>query len=124
MSIGDIVIVSYDGEDGERCLVIDYFGTDNVVLRSLEFHSLADFVAPISVLKVVKPYKPSWDEAPKWANYLAMDASGVWNWYENLPIKMESAFVPHGGKSVADVYSCYWENSLEGKRIVQEENNG
>ena len=119
MNIGDIVIVRYDG--GERCLVVDTFGTDSVVLRSLEFHSLADFVVPTSVLMVVKPYKPSWSDAPKWAKYLAMDMSGMWNWYENIPTKFEDAYVPNGGRSITAGYSLYWENSLEGRREEQEE---
>ena len=29
--------------------------------------------------------KPSWDEAPEWANWLAMDRSGDWFWYAVEP---------------------------------------
>jgi hypothetical protein len=29
--------------------------------------------------------KPDWDDAPEWASYLAMDASGVWYWHEKEP---------------------------------------
>ena len=29
--------------------------------------------------------KPSWDEAPEWANWLAMDGNGLWHWYEVEP---------------------------------------
>jgi hypothetical protein len=29
--------------------------------------------------------KPSWDDAPKWAQYLAMDDDGDWYWFENEP---------------------------------------
>ena len=29
--------------------------------------------------------KPSWDEAPVWANWLAMDRDWQWNWYEQEP---------------------------------------
>lgn len=29
--------------------------------------------------------KPTWGDAPDWANYLAMDSSGQWNWFENQP---------------------------------------
>jgi len=118
MNIGDVVICK---QGGDKCLVINTFGLESVVLRSLEYTSLGDFVAQISALEVVKPYKPSWDKAPKWAKFLAMDESGAWNWYENLPTKMESAFVPNGGKCLADKYSRYWENSLEGRRKAQEE---
>jgi hypothetical protein len=31
--------------------------------------------------------KPSWDEAPEWARWLSMDASGDWYWYEDKPIE-------------------------------------
>jgi hypothetical protein len=36
--------------------------------------------------------KPSWDNAPEWANYLAMDSDGCWCWYERPPV-----FVPTTG---------------------------
>lgn len=29
--------------------------------------------------------KPSWDDAPEWAQWLAMDDDGVWFWYEDRP---------------------------------------
>lgn len=29
--------------------------------------------------------KPSWDDAPEWANYLAVDSCGDWFWYEFEP---------------------------------------
>lgn len=29
--------------------------------------------------------KPSWDTAPEWANWLAMDGNGEWYWYESKP---------------------------------------
>lgn len=29
--------------------------------------------------------KPSWNDAPEWANYLAMDADGQWYWYSGKP---------------------------------------
>lgn len=28
----------------------------------------------------------SWDEAPTWAEWIAMDSDGKWNWYENKPV--------------------------------------
>ena len=30
--------------------------------------------------------KPSWDQAPDGAKYLAMDITGYWYWYEEQPI--------------------------------------
>lgn len=29
--------------------------------------------------------KPSWDDAPEWANWLAMDGDGLWSWWEIKP---------------------------------------
>lgn len=29
--------------------------------------------------------KPDWKDAPEWANWLAMDDNGSWNWYEHEP---------------------------------------
>ena len=39
----------------------------------------SDFLAP-----------SAWKEAPKWANYLAMDRCGKWHWYEMEPYKNHS----------------------------------
>lgn len=30
--------------------------------------------------------KPSWDDAPEWANWLAVDGDGCWYWYEEKPV--------------------------------------
>lgn len=29
--------------------------------------------------------KPSWDDAPDWAGWLAQDGTGAWFWYERRP---------------------------------------
>ena len=29
--------------------------------------------------------KPSWSEAPEWANYLTQDEDGQWYWFEKKP---------------------------------------
>lgn len=29
--------------------------------------------------------KPSWDDAPEWAQYLAMDEGGCWYWHGGEP---------------------------------------
>jgi len=33
----------------------------------------------------VKMDKPSWDNAPEWANYLARNSNGKWRWYQLKP---------------------------------------
>lgn len=30
---------------------------------------------------------PKWDEAPSWANWVAMDSDGSWWWFADEPIK-------------------------------------
>ena len=30
--------------------------------------------------------KPSWNDAPEWANWLAQDRNGQWFWHENIPV--------------------------------------
>lgn len=55
--------------------------------------------------------KPSWDKAPEWANYLAMDENRDWCWYENKPSCKTTMWVVNGGKwknATPD-----WENTLE-----------
>lgn len=29
--------------------------------------------------------KPEWEDAPEWANWLAMDESGIWCWFISEP---------------------------------------
>lgn len=29
--------------------------------------------------------KPHWDDAPRWARWLAQDSDGEWFWYEKTP---------------------------------------
>ena len=61
--------------------------------------------------------KPSWDEAPEWANWLAMDEDGSWGWFEVAPeineyFEMwysECAYLP-ACKYYGD---DYWTESLE-----------
>lgn len=55
--------------------------------------------------------KPSWDDAPKWANWLAMDGDGMWFWFECKP-----EFEPAAG-----IYGDYWKPSM-GRKQYGEEN--
>lgn len=41
--------------------------------------------------------KPNWQYAPTWANYLAMDPSGEWWWYEFEPTFDGAAWWSHKG---------------------------
>lgn len=36
--------------------------------------------------------KPGWDDAPKWARWLAMDADGEWHWFAMNPKQKHGAW--------------------------------
>ena len=61
--------------------------------------------------------KPSWDDAPEWANWLAMDEDGAWEWFEREPCKsdiMGYFYAENGGKHMkAANPRPEWEESLE-----------
>ena len=58
--------------------------------------------------------KPDWKDAPEWANYLAMDASGDWYWYELEPFEDASVWVEYEGRmQAAQITSSNWKDSLE-----------
>ena len=63
--------------------------------------------------------KPSWDDTPEWANWLAMDSSNSWYWYEEKPIKdREYWFNKHGSKTErAEDDDIEWDKSLEKRPI-------
>jgi hypothetical protein len=57
--------------------------------------------------------KPDWKDTPKWANYLAVDKSGKWNWYKDKPFKdsFEQEWDTFGEWERAELPS--WKDSLE-----------
>jgi len=67
--------------------------------------------------------KPSWSDAPKWANWLAKDKSGEWYWYENEPncfvsVLGENRLNPDlewwaTGRHQLAEDDIYWQSSLE-----------
>ena len=57
--------------------------------------------------------KPSWDEAPEWANWLAMDAGGLWWWYEREPHVNVESFWPADGKFKIAENTAGWLDTLE-----------
>ena len=44
--------------------------------------------------------KPEWKDAPEWANWLAMDQDGSWQWWDKQP----------------DWASWYWDGGWDFKR--------
>lgn len=58
--------------------------------------------------------KPSWKDAPKWANYLAMDDDGRWYWYETKPMISSGAWYSHANDfAVCEIAG--WKDSLESR---------
>ena len=49
--------------------------------------------------------KPDWNDAPKWAKWLAMDADGAWYWFQERP-------------HLRNVHVVEWENHLGGKAVM------
>lgn len=55
--------------------------------------------------------KPSWDDAPEWANWLAMDENGEWWWFEYKPHKTAHFWNSLG--RVKPVVNLEWQETLE-----------
>lgn len=59
--------------------------------------------------------KPSWKDAPEWANYLAMDDSGYWYWYEYQPEPFVGRFTQGNRYQAIGLvpYTVDWQDTLE-----------
>lgn len=60
--------------------------------------------------------KPSWADAPVWANWLAQDSSGAWYWSANKPEKATAAWISTFGRAVVALRgnpNCNWRDTLE-----------
>ncbi|MCW0413516.1 hypothetical protein NG831_06340 [Xanthomonas sacchari] len=57
--------------------------------------------------------KPSWDDAPEWANWLALECYGIWYWHEWKPEWDENSreWLSDGRIEYTDVHNP--EDSLE-----------
>lgn len=42
--------------------------------------------------------KPKWEDAPDWAEWVAMDRNGAWHWYENEPQPSYGYWSQRGGR--------------------------
>ena len=55
-----------------------------------------------------------WTKAPKWANYVAMDESDIWYWYEHLPkLNDWGEWAARGRCKRVKFNDADYENSLE-----------
>ena len=60
--------------------------------------------------------KPDWKDAPKWANYLAMDQDGSWGWFELEPSTARGhEWRNESGNSEYAIHYINWQESLESK---------
>ncbi len=57
--------------------------------------------------------KPSWDDAPEWAQWLAMDAYGEWYWYEEKPEDGDTVWIWRKGFMEMAARSKGWVETLE-----------
>ncbi len=63
------------------------------------------------------PSKPNWDDAPGWAQYLAMDPEG-WYWFEHQPRIAGNCWDSATGQIAEALYqpseeSINWKQTLE-----------
>jgi hypothetical protein len=57
--------------------------------------------------------KPSWNDAPEWAKYLAQDDDGDWYWYEEEPQAFTHSWGAIGRQLFANCSAEAWRESLE-----------
>lgn len=59
--------------------------------------------------------KPSWDDAPEWANWIAKDKDQQWRAFENEPSPDDGAGFhrPNGGRHEV---ICHWQDSREKRK--------
>ncbi len=57
--------------------------------------------------------KPSWDDAPEWANYVAQDADGCWYWYEFKPKLLADTYTDTIGAYHPVEAIAGWQDTLE-----------
>ena len=69
--------------------------------------------------------KPSWDDAPEWANWLAMDETGEWVFFENKPMPVQrrngkSFWCTKNGGAVKTARCQYWDKTLESREDAKQ----
>ena len=67
-------------------------------------------------------YKPSWEDAPEWANYLTQNYDGSWVWWEKEPYKSKETYAWSGGGKNSDVVVInHWKKTIEKRTCVSKE---
>ena len=61
--------------------------------------------------------RPDWNDAPEWANYMSMDESGKWYWWEHEPLpKFGQWWLQRDGKvKLALEADKPWSETLESR---------
>ena len=59
--------------------------------------------------------KPDWEDAPEWANWLAMDRDGDWVWHERKPVKEKNYWRPTGRWDWVETVIRKWSETLESR---------
>jgi hypothetical protein len=59
--------------------------------------------------------KPDWEDAPGWANYLAMDYDGEWWWFERKPVMGCNLWKVDCGMSKRHGITGDWRTTLESR---------
>ena len=70
------------------------------------------------ILTAIAPHLEAgagWEDAPEWANYLAMDANGYWWWYEEKPQLSRGIWAFGGERSRKTLHKqdVAWNESLQ-----------
>jgi hypothetical protein len=64
--------------------------------------------------------KPTWNDAPKWANYLAQNYYGKWHWFEKKPYADSNidAWISCGDLTI-EIREIFpdWKSTLESNPI-------
>lgn len=59
--------------------------------------------------------KLSWNDAPEWAQYLAMDSNGAWYWYSHKPTVEDGDYVWYFVDGRYKRADSDWKESLESR---------
>lgn len=64
--------------------------------------------------------KPSWSDAPEWANWLAQNPWGGWRWFEGRPSPLDGfGWRPYGGRAmvvgITTPVNGDWKDTLEAR---------
>jgi hypothetical protein len=66
--------------------------------------------------RLYEGWKPSWDDAPDWANYVALNEAWMWRWYEKKPEIMMGVWVSAGKEQHSRYAEAIdWKESLEAR---------